>query len=145
MLGPKDRRVKVALLLACIAMGCFWRAYPKQVMTHADLLVAMARKGTDLVTAGAFTAETMPELTYPLERASMFVRGAEARVGSSRPASLAALGDLCERYRALVDVLDRVRRTERGDAARAVLAAPLAAVEQGGALVHAALAAERGG
>lgn len=128
-------------MLALVA-GCFWRSYGHLAATHVDLLVAMARKGTDLVASGRLTAESMPELTYPLERAEAFVHEARARSGDHPPASLEALATLCLRYRAFVDALDQVRRTESGEAARAALAAPLAAVEAGADAVHAALKSE---
>src|SRR5207249_9142346 len=83
-------------------------------------------QGTDLVASGRLSAESMPELTYPLERAEAFVHDARARSGAP-PASLDALDTLCARYRAFVDALDRVRRERRGEAARAALADPLAA------------------
>jgi len=122
--------------------GCFWRTYGRLAATHADLLVAMARKHTDLVASGRLTAESMPELTYPLERAEAFAREARARSGGAPPASLEALDALCARYRAFVDALDRVRRERSGEAARAALADPLAAVEVAGEAVRAALRAE---
>jgi len=107
------------------------------------LLVAMARKHTDLVASGRLTAESMPELTYPLERAEAFAREARARSGGAPPASLKALDALCGRYRAFVDALDRVRRERSGEAARAALADPLAAVEGAAESVRVALRAER--
>ena len=105
----------------------------------------MARKGTDLVASGRLTAESMPELTYPLERAQAFVHEARARSGGAPPASLEALDALCVRYRAFVDALDRVRREQSGEAARAALADPLAAVEVAAESVHVALRSERRG
>jgi len=102
----------------------------------------MARKGTDLVASGRLTAESMPELTYPLERAEAFVHSARARGLATPPASLAALEALVARYRTFLDTLDRVRRVETGDAARAALAGPLADVERAADAVRAALRAE---
>ena len=102
-----------------------------------------ARKGTDLVASGRFTAESMPELTYPLERAQAFARAARTRSAGAAPASLDALDALCARYRAFVDALDRVRRERSGEAARAALAGPLAAVEAAAESVRVALRAER--
>jgi len=103
----------------------------------------MARKGADLVASGRLTAETMPELTYPLERAQAFAREARARSGSAPPRSLDALDVLIARYREFVDALDRVRRDTHGEAARAALAEPLARVEEAAEGVRAALRAER--
>jgi len=123
--------------------GCFWRTYGRLAATHAELLVFTARKGTDLVASGRFTAESMPELTYPLERAEAFARAARARSAGAAPASLDALDALCARYRAFVDALDRVRRERSGEAARAALAGPLAAVEAAAESVRVALRAER--
>jgi len=140
MLGGGGVRVKAVFALVLLA-GCFWRTYGRLAATHVDLLVAMARKGTDLVASGRLSAESMPELTYPLERAEAFVHDARARSGAP-PASLDALDTLCARYRAFVDALDRVRRERRGEAARAALADPLAAVEAAAERVRAELRAE---
>ena len=102
----------------------------------------MARKGTDLVASGRLTAESMPELTYPLERAQAFAREARARSGSDAPPSLTALEDLIARYREFVDALDRTRRDQPAETARHALAEPLARVEQAAAGVHDALRTE---
>jgi hypothetical protein len=142
MVGAARSRVKAALLFA-LAAGCFWRSYGRLAATHAELLAAMARKGSDLVASGRLTAESMPELTYPLERADAFVRAARARSGAAGPPSLDALETLVARYRAFVDALDRVRREQRGDAARATLAPALARVEDAAAAVDRALGEER--
>ena len=99
----------------------------------------MARKGSDLVASGRLTAESMPELTYPLERAEAFAHAARARSGAPAPASLVALETLIARYRAFVDALDRVRRERTGEAARTALAGPLADVEAAGESVRRAL------
>ena len=125
-----------------LAAGCFWRSYGRLAATHADLLVAMARKGTDLVVSGRLTAESLPELTYPLERAEAFARAARQRSAEHPPPSLAALEAVLARYREFLDTLDRVRRRETGEAARAGLAEPLARVERAAAAVQAALRAE---
>ena len=141
MVGVGGFTVKAALALALVA-GCFWRSYGRAVATHADVLEAMARKGADLVASGWLTAETMPELTYPLERAQAFVREARGRAGGDPPASLAALEALVARYREFVDALDRVRRVATGDDARAALAEPLARVEAAADATRAALRGE---
>jgi len=73
--------------------ACSWRSYGKATATHADLLVAMARKGADLVASGRLTAESLPELTYPLERADAFLRAAAARSTDHPPPSLRALAE----------------------------------------------------
>lgn len=140
MVGGSARRVKALALV--LVVGCFWRSYGEVAATHADLLVAMARKGGDLVSNGRFTAESMPELTYPLERAQAFARTAVQRSGGAPPASLQALDGLIARYRAFIDLLDRVRRTPPDTATRASLAAALASVAEAGEAVHAALRAE---
>ena len=129
-------------MLALVA-GCFWRSYGRIAATHVDLLTAMAHKGADLVASGRLTAESMPELTYPLERAQAFVADAKARSAGAPPASLAALEGLVARYRDFVDVLDRVRRERTGEAAAAALAAPLADVDRAADAARAAIQAER--
>src|SRR3990172_12669864 len=76
--------VKAAVVLLLLA-GCFWRSYGPQAATHTDVLVGIARKGADLVGGGRLTAESMPELTYPLERAVAFANRAAARSGDQPP------------------------------------------------------------
>lgn len=142
MVGRRGNSVKAALCVSLALTGCFWRTYGRIVATHAELLTAMARKGADLVASGRLTAESMPELTYPLERTQAFVQRARARAGDAPPASLLALETLAARYRTFVDALDRGRRELRGEAARAALAAPLADVEAASSAVTAALRAE---
>lgn len=132
----------ISVLLVLVAAGCFWRSYAPRMETHTDLLVSMARKGVDVVGANRLTAETMPELTYPLERAQAFATEARARSGDAPPASLAAFDTLVARYRAFVDALDRDRREQRGAAAAAALAEPLAQVVAAAEAVRTALAAE---
>jgi len=115
MLSPGPRGVKarraLAVLLAVVvgASGCFWHRYPTRLRVHCDLLVAYARKARDLVHAGLFSAETLPELVYPLERATAFAADARRRTDDPPP-SLAAFDTLLARYRALVDLVDRTRR-----------------------------------
>ncbi len=123
-----------------LLVGCSWRSYGRMMATHAEVLVAIGEKGVDLVVGERLTAESMPELTYPLERAQAFLRDAMSQ-SASRP-SLAAFQDLCARYRDLIDTLDRIRRDQRGAAARATLAAPLARVQTAAAAVREALAVE---
>ncbi len=136
-------RVKaIACLVAALLAGCFWRSYAPRLRTHAEVMVAIARKAADLVGAGRFTAESMPELTYPLERATAFARQARERSGGAPPASLAAFETLIARYRHFIDALDRVRRKRRGPAARAALAGPLRALEAQAAAVDEALRLE---
>jgi len=138
--------VKAALLLGvalAVLAGCFWRSYGRLLATHADLLVAMARKGSDLVANGRLTAESMPELTYPLERAQAFAQEARARASGDPPPSLVAFEALIARYREFVDSLDRTRREQTGETARSVLQQPLARVEQAADAVHAALENEK--
>jgi hypothetical protein len=141
MVGAGGGRVKAALALAVIA-GCFWRSYGRLAATHVDLLVAIARKGDDLVASGRLTAESMPELTYPLERAEAFAREARARSRGAPPPSLDAFDALLARYRIFVDTLDQTRRTESGAAARTALAAPLEELETSAEKVRAALREE---
>lgn len=144
MVGAGVARVKFAWVpvLVVVAAACFWRSYGRLAATHADVLAEMARKGADLVAAGRFTAESLPELTYPLERAQAFARRAAAESRAERPASLRAFDALLERYRQFLDALDRTRREQSGEAARAALAAPLAAVVSAADGVRAALRSE---
>ena len=66
MVGGDGRRVKAVATLALLATACAGRSYGRLAATHVDLLTAVARKGVDLVASGRLTAESMPELTYPL-------------------------------------------------------------------------------
>ena len=139
MLGRGTTRVKAIACIVCVAsIGCFWRSYAPRMRTHAEVMVSIARKAVDLVATGRFTAESMPELTYPLERADAFAQGARQRAGAEPPPSLAAFDELIARYRAFVDALDRSRREQRA-AAAATLAEPLRAVEAAAAAVNEAL------
>jgi len=107
------RRVKaiawpcaVLLLLA----GCFWRSYGARLAMHADLLAAMAAKGTDLVDTDRFTPENLPELHYPLDRARAFAAEAARRSGDDPPASLRAFETLLAAYAAFCGIVDDSRR-----------------------------------
>jgi len=150
MLGPVPETVKAKFVLAiCLSGlllavgGCFWRSYPARLRTHTDLLVAFARKARDLVATGRFTAENLPELTYPLERAAAFAAETRQRAAPP-PQSLVAFEGLIERYRTFVDLVDQGRRG-RGDpvAAAAALKAPLESVQAAAEDVTAALTRER--
>lgn len=141
MVGAQGRRVKAAFALLLLA-GCFWRSYGRLAAVHVDVLVAMARKGVDLVANGRMSAESMPELTYPLERAEAFARTATARSPETPPPSLVAFGVLLAQYRQFLDAFDQARRTARGEEARIVLGPSLAAVEVAGEAVRTALHAE---
>ena len=141
MVGPRRTSVKASLVLTLLA-GCFWHSYGRLAATHVDVLLGMARKGVDLVANGRFTAESMPELTYPLERARAFAESAHARASGTPPESLTAFDALLGRYQVLIDAVDRARRTERPEAARHALEPQLAAVEAAGAAVRAALQRE---
>src|SRR5438046_3099132 len=104
---------------------------------------ASASSRSKRVTCWPRPASGLPALTYRLERAEAFARAARTRSAGAAPASLDALDALCARYRAFVDALDRVRRERSGEAARAALAGPLAAVEAAAESVRVALRAER--
>jgi hypothetical protein len=143
MVGPGGAWVKAIVCLVAAALGgCFWRSYAPRMRTHTEVMVGVARKAVDLVVAGRFTAETLPELTYPLERAEDFARRARARAGDQGPPSLSAFETLTARYRTFVDELDRIRRERRGADAAAALAEPLRAVEQQAVAVQEALRRE---
>jgi hypothetical protein len=142
MLGGGTPWVKAIACIGCVAIiGCFWRSYAPRMRAHAEVMVSIARKAVDLVATGRFTAESIPELTYPLERADAFARQARRSAGADPPPSLAAFEELIARYRAFVDALDRTRRAQRG-AAAAALAGPLRAVEDAAAAVNEALGRE---
>jgi hypothetical protein len=139
--GIKASRALFAVLVGCalVVAGCFWHQYPARMATHTEVLLGIARKAHDLVATGRFTAESLPELTYPLERATAFASDARARGGGGR-ASLAAFDALLERYRTYVEAVDRAR--VRGGASAATLDVSLAALEAAAARVTAALANE---
>src|SRR5262245_48196731 len=140
MLGRRTPRVKAIAWIVCVAsIGCFWRSYAPRMRTHAEVMVSIAQKAVDLVATGRFTAESVPELTYPLERADAFARQARERAGADAPPSLAQFDELIARYRAFVDAVDRTRREQRGTDAAATLAGRLRAVEDAAAAVNEAL------
>ena len=143
MVGAGRRTVKAVVVLVVLTAACAGHSYARLMETHVELLTAMAQKGVDLVASGHLTAESMPELTYPLERAQAFATAETARRGGAAPTSLAAFGVLVERYREFVDALDRVRRERSGEEARTALAPPLGAVDAAADGVRRALAAER--
>jgi hypothetical protein len=132
------------MIFLCLAAlgGCFWRSYPQRLRTHCDLLVAFARKGRDLVATGRFSAENLPELTYPLERAQAFAADARRRT-EAPPASLVAFERLIERYRALVERVDRRRHERDGPEDAASLDESVAAIEAAAGEVAVALERER--
>jgi len=148
MLGPAFRAVKANCVLVVlvaglgVVSGCFWRSYPDRLRTHSELLVSFAHKARDLVAARRFTAENLPELTYPLERASAFAAQGRQHAATP-PASLVAFEVLIDRYRAFVDLVDQMRRDRAGpDAARA-LDAPLLAIDAAASDVKVARDRER--
>lgn len=142
MVGGGGRRVKAAVAFAVLTAACTGRSYGRLMATHVDLLTALARKGADLVASGRLTAESMPELTYPLERAQAFAASEAARRRDAPPPSLVAFQAFVARYRDFVDTLDRVRREQSGEAARAALAPSLRALESAAEEVRAALRRE---
>jgi hypothetical protein len=109
---------------------------------HAEVMVSIAHKGADLVRAGRFTAESVPELTYPLERAEAFAHEVRGHAGVEPPASLLAFETLVARYRSFVDTLDRSRREQGPEDAAATLAASLKAVDAAASAVDEALRRE---
>jgi hypothetical protein len=141
MVGARGRRVKAALVLLALT-GCFWRHYARTAAIHVDVLVGVARKGVDLMASGRLTAESMPELTYPLERAQAFARTARSRSRDTPPPSLLAFEQLTVRYRQFLDTLDRLRRDTRGEQARVALGPSLAEVEAAAGAVRSALESE---
>jgi hypothetical protein len=138
-----NRAIGAVVACVVVASGCFWQGYPNRLRTHAEVLVSFARKARDLVATGRFTAESLPELTYPLERATAFAAEARRRV-SAPPASLIAFETLVARYRSFVELVDEVRRSHRGADGAEALAGPLASVEAAAADVGAALDREAG-
>jgi hypothetical protein len=121
--------------LLAVAVACTGAAARREARTHADVLESIAQKGVDLVRTGRLVAESMPVLTYPLERAQAFARTARRRERLD-PATLAAFDTLVDRYRAFVDGLDRARRDLGRDEAARALAEPLAGVERAAAALR---------
>ena len=143
MVGPGRVRVKAIACLALAMLGaCFWRSYAPRMRTYADVMVSIAHKGADLVRTGRFTAESVPELTYPLERAEAFAREVRGHAGAEPPASLLAFETLIARYRSFVDALDRSRREHPAADTATTLAEPLRAVDDAAAAVDQALRRE---
>ncbi len=111
MVGPGLRRVKAfgAIWLLCALGGCFWHRYPGLVMVHAQLLADMAEKGRDLVTMGRFTAESLPELTYPYERAAAYEAAVRAANGDRPLPSLVVFSAMVAQYKTFLETLEDVR------------------------------------
>lgn len=107
---------------------------------HADLLVDMAAKGTDLVDANRSTPDTLPELLYPLDRARSFAAEAARRSGDHPPESLRAFEALLAAYAELCGLADESRRAA-GTPPTGVQET-MARVRDRAADVHRALAAE---
>jgi hypothetical protein len=140
------RRILLMLLLVGGGFwGYFWHRYPRLVVTHAQLLADMAEKGRDLVAVGQFTAESLPELTYPLKRALAFEQESLRGTGSSPPASLLAFSRLVVAYQGLVQTLDDARRAPRAAQlqGRAGMDAVVAAIRADAEAVRVAAAAEQ--
>ena len=120
MVGPAQGAGQGNRLRRCswLLAGCFWRSYAPRgcAPTPRCWWRSRARASTWCAT-GRLTAESMPELTYPLERAEAFARAGPARArGDAAPPSLAAFDALIARYR---DVRRRPRpRPARARAAR---------------------------
>jgi hypothetical protein len=125
-----------------LAAGCFWRSYGARMAMHTDLLVAMTRKGTDLVKTVRFTPENLPELHYPLDRARAFAADAARRSGQEPPPSLQAFEKLLAAYGEFCRVVDDVRTARFEGARRQMLREAARSVRQNAAAVRGALTAE---
>lgn len=110
------------LYLLCALSGCFWHRYPRLVVTHAQLLADMAEKGRDLVALGRFTAESLPELTYPYERAAAYETSVRAAAESRALPSLEIFSAMVAQYRTFLQAIDDVRGRRPDDVATARLA-----------------------
>lgn len=97
------------LYLLCALSGCFWHRYPRLVVTHAQLLADMAEKGRDLVALGRFTAESLPELTYPYERAAAYEASVRSAAGVRALPSLEIFSAMVAQYKTFLQALDDVR------------------------------------
>jgi hypothetical protein len=93
--GGRVKAIALVLTLAMLA-GCFWRSYGARLGMHTDLLLAMTRKGVDLVKSDRFAPENSPELHYPLERAQAYAARARWKSGDDPPGSLRAFDSLLE-------------------------------------------------
>jgi len=122
--------------------GCFWRTYASRAAMHTELLLAMTRKGIDLVRARRFAPENLPELYYPLDRARAFAATARRRSGEDPPPSLPALETLLARYEAFCDAVDEMRRGPRTPPLRRAMRDAAREVDAAAAAVRRALAVE---
>lgn len=122
--------------------GCFWRTYGARAAMHVDLLLAMTRKGADLVKARRFTPENLPELHYPLDRARGFAAAARRRSGVDPPPSLPAFETMLDRYASFVAVVDDARQPARSRTARPALRRAAREVRDAAEAVRRALATE---
>jgi hypothetical protein len=108
---------------------------------HTDLIVAMTRKGTDLVRTHRFTPENLPELSYPLERARAYAARAERQGGANPPGSLGAFVALLAAYERFYGVVDGLRGGW-GGTSHAALRDAVREVRRRAAAVERALATE---
>jgi hypothetical protein len=133
----------MATLGACALLaGCFWRSYGARLAMHTDLLLAMTRKGADLVEARRFAPENLPELHYPLERARAFAARAHRESGADPPASLEVFDALLVAYEGFCQVADDLRRPGRWGPGDPTLRQGVANVQLAGEHVRQALVAE---
>jgi hypothetical protein len=142
--GAPVGTVKAIALIgaAVLAAGCFWRSYGARMAMHTDVLLAMTRKGTDLVKTGRFTPENLPELHYPLDRARSFAVDAARRSGQEPPPSLRAFEELLTAYGEFCRVIDVVRTARLEGVRRRMLREAARSVRRDAAAVRGALAAE---
>jgi hypothetical protein len=142
--GLRVGTVKVMALVgaAVLAAGCFWRSYGPRMAMHTDVLVAMTRKGTDLLKTARFTPENLPELYYPLDRARSFAADAARRSGEQPPPSLRAFEELLAAYAEFCRVADEARTVRLEGARRRTLREATRSVRRHAAAVRRALAAE---
>ena len=100
-------RSRVSLLILLCLAGCLWRSYANILSVHVDVLTQTAAKLVAVVQANRMpAAEDMAEYTYPSKRAREFLHQFR---GDSQRRSYQQLGELLDRYDAMVHEVDAAR------------------------------------
>ena len=101
------RLVLCVLLLALPTTACIWRSYADILSVHVDVVTQTAAKLCSVIEAGLGpTAEGMAEYVYPAQRAREFLKQS---AGYSERESYKRLGELLDRYEAMVRRVDAAR------------------------------------
>jgi len=92
---------------AFLLAGCVWRSYERIMTIHLEVLSGMVNKVVSIADAGQRpTPNDVTELTYPLERAQLFLQQFQSR---QREKSYQHFAAFLARYRDFVAAVDNAR------------------------------------